>query len=91
MKSAKDMNKETDSNLMDLANDAIKKGEKTRILFEILLSELGCTLDNSLEEIYNKLKITQDEYNEAIKMMSIIVQEARKKDTQKNGVSVSNY
>lgn len=84
MKSARVINMETDSNMMDLANDAIKKGEKTRILFEILLSELGCTLDNTLEEIYNKLKKTQDEYNEAIKMMSLIVQEARKKTPEKN-------
>lgn len=58
---------------LDLAQEAIKKGERAKVLFELLLSEIGC-IENVGKEFWNKLKETQDEYNEAIKMLASIVQ-----------------
>lgn len=79
------MNQTTiDENMMKLAEEAIKKGEQSRILFEMLLSHLGCTFDDSLEDVYKALKKNQDEYNEAVKMLAAIVYE-NKKQTHKNG------
>lgn len=67
-----------EESMITTAQEAIKRGEKTRILFEILLDQLECDVDSSLEDIFTKLKQHQEEYNEAVKMLSIVVQEHRK-------------
>lgn len=73
--------------MMALAEKAIQDGERARVLFEILLSHLGCTFDDDLEKVYFELKRKQDEYNEAVQMMTMVLHE-RKKQTRKTvGVS----
>lgn len=68
------------------ANEAMKKGEKTRILFEVLMEhlELEMTEEVQLEEIFNKLKQHQDEYNEGVKMLALVMQKAQKAKAQQN-------
>lgn len=64
------------------ANEAIARGEKTRILFEILLShlDLGNKLESlEIKEIFDKMKEHQDAYNEAVKMLSLVMQEQHKR------------
>lgn len=75
-----------DENMIRLAEEAIKKGERSRILMEMLLSNMGYTMEDEID-LFKELKKTQDEYNEAIKMLAMIRVEA-KKQTQ-NGVGVS--
>lgn len=81
---------QVDSNMMSLAEQAIKKGERARVLMETLLSTLGYTLEDEID-LFKELKKTQDEYNEAIKMMALISMEARKNGHKKDEVSVSDY
>lgn len=75
-----------DENMIRLAEAAIKKGERSRVLMEMLLSNIGYTMEDEID-LFAELKKTQDEYNEAIKMLAMIRVEA-KKQTQ-NGVGVS--
>lgn len=63
---------------LEQAQRAVQKGERSRILFEILLSEIGCSFENSTEEIWNELTRIQDEYNEAIKILSTVIKERSK-------------
>lgn len=82
-----------DENMMRMAEEAIKKGERSRILMDLLLSNLGYTMEDEID-LFKELKKTQDEYNEAVKMLSLITFEAqkanrKKKTDTKNGVGVS--
>lgn len=70
---------------ISLAQEAIKKGERTRVLFEILLSELGMSFENTHREVWDKLKETQQEYEESIELMSTIIRE----NATRNNVGVS--
>lgn len=87
-------NAEVIENKYDLAEKTIKKGEKCRILFEILLDELGMTFNNTHTEVWNRLKNVNDEYEESIKLLSELVHINGKKQTKtptkSRGVSVSN-
>lgn len=62
------------------AEKAMKTGEKTRILFETLLEHLGFeTLESvELKDIFDKMRQHQEEYNEAIKMLAIVMQQAKR-------------
>lgn len=74
-----------DETSIELASKAIEKGERSRILMELLLSNLGYTIQDEID-LFKELKKTQDEYNEAIKMMALIrfeAMKAKKKDTKK--------
>lgn len=75
-----------DDNMMRLAEEAIKKGERSRILMELLLSNLGYTMEDEID-LFAELKKTQDEYNEAVKMMTIIAMEGKKLTLENVGVS----
>lgn len=57
------------------ANESIKKGERSRILFELLLSEIGGSYEDTRSEVWEKLKRVQEEYEEAIKLLTTVIQE----------------
>lgn len=74
---------------LELAQDAINKGEKVKVIFQILLSELGLELEKCTDkDIWERLKQTQNDYEEACKMLAHIVHANGQKLTEKNiGVS----
>lgn len=79
-------------NVMDLAQDAIRKGERARILFELLLSEIGMGFQNSAPEIWNELKSVQERYNEAVQTIGEFMKNSRPMEYKETGeVSPSNY
>lgn len=75
-----------DENMIRLAEQAITKGERSRVLMDMLLNNLGYTMEDEID-LFKELKKTQDEYNEAIKMLSMIAIEAKKQTREKVGVS----
>lgn len=79
------------SEVLEQAQKAIQTGERTRILFEMLLSEIGLTFENTNVEIWNRLQETQKDYEDAVKTMAMIINDTRKNTPEKEGVSVSNY
>lgn len=73
-------------NMISLAEEAIKKGERSRVLMDMLLINLGYTMEDDID-LFKELKKTQDEYNEAIKMLSMIALKSKKQTLKKVGVS----
>lgn len=57
---------------LDHAQEAIRKGERARILVEILASEIGCDLEYN--SIWKKLTEVDKEYNDAITSLAYIMQ-----------------
>jgi len=76
--------------ILEKAQEAIRLGERTRILFEIIMSELGMNYENTQKEVWIKLAEVQRDYEEAVNTVRSIVHENGKKTHQKEGVSVSN-
>lgn len=72
-----------DENMIRLAEEAIKKGERSRILMELLLSNIGYTMEDEID-LFKELKKTQDEYNEAVKLLSMITFESKKQTHKKS-------
>lgn len=60
---------------IELAYDAVRKGERTRILFEILLSELGLEDTANRKDIWDELKQVQEDYEQAIVLLSTVIKE----------------
>lgn len=56
-----------------MAQEAVKKGERTRILLEILLSEIGMDFENTGDEVFAKLQQVHEEYQEAIKNLAVLM------------------
>lgn len=63
---------------LESIHECIRKGEKVRILYEILLSEIGANFENTGQEVFEKLKQSQDEYFEAIKMLKLIMESGQR-------------
>lgn len=72
---------------LDQAEEAVKRGERARILFEMLLSEIGASFENTHAEVWKKLKENQDKYNESIKVLSTIIKERARHHLEEVGVS----
>lgn len=70
---------------LEAAQEAVRIGERSRIIFEILLSELGLEWENNAQ-IWHKLREVQNDYEEAIKMLGLLIKETHRQE----GVSVSN-
>jgi len=64
---------------LDEAQDAIKMGERTRIIYELLLEQIECTYENTFNEVITKLKSTQDAYNEGVKYIETLIKTTPKK------------
>lgn len=63
-----------DNTAIDQMKEAIRLGERTRIIFDILLSELGMTFENSdSNKIFTRLKEIQTSYEEAIINAALII------------------
>lgn len=84
---------------LDSINECIKRGEKVRILYEIILSELGMGFENTGQEVFKKLMETQDEYYESVQLLKTIIESGQRANPDENeeeiektdkGVSVSN-
>lgn len=75
-----------DESMMQLAEKAIKKGERTRVLMEVLLAEMGFTIQDEFN-IFEELKKVQDEYHEACQIMHTVVMESKKLTKKNMGVS----
>lgn len=74
----------SEETILSQAQEAIKQGERTRILFEILMSELGLDLEEStVQDVFNKLKETQEAYENAVKTFAVAI----KHHHSNNGVS----
>lgn len=72
---------ETDN--LDLVHQAIQTGERSRVLFELLLAEIGMSYENTRGEVFDKLKQTQEDYENAIKTLTMVI----KAQSQTVGVS----
>lgn len=94
-------NKETVENAQiidtkyDLAEKAIKTGEKTELIMEMLVEQLGLSLESTFNQIWTRLMEVHKEHNEAMKLMSELIHiNAKNKQTKTpiktRGVSVSN-
>lgn len=81
---------------LEEAQRAIRTGERARILFEMLLSEIGLEFENTHSEVWIKLREVQEDYESAIKHLSTIIKQTHihrgSADIHPNeqGVSVSN-
>lgn len=71
---------------LDMIQECIQKGERVRVLYQILLSELGMSFENEGREVFQKLAQSQDEYYEAVQLLKTIVESGReqKQDTEIN-------
>lgn len=67
--------------IIDETHEIIKKGERARLLFEMLLTEIGADFENTRNEIWDKLKKTQDDYNEALTGITEIIRMNNTKKT----------
>lgn len=75
--------------MIEAAQTAIQKGERVRILFQILLSELDIEFSTvEARKVFEKLNQVQNEYEEATNILRTIIQTHNEKNRQ--GVSVSN-
>lgn len=78
--------------LLEKAQKAIQKGERCRILYELLLEQLEMTYKDNGQEVFKKLYEVENQYQEAVKDMGIIIKEQyRNNPKEEGGVSVSNY
>lgn len=76
---------------LDMIHQCIKKGEKIRVLYEIIMAELGMNFENTGQEVFLELQKSQDNYYESITLLkSIMENKIEKTDTKKDMVSVSN-
>jgi len=64
---------------LDTAQEAIKTGERTRIIYEVLMETIGMTYENTFKEVMERLKATQDAYNEGVTFISTLMKTAPKK------------
>lgn len=58
---------------LDFLQEAIKKGERSRILMDMLMDEIGMSYDSTFVEVWKKLREVQDEYEEAIRNLSMMM------------------
>jgi len=81
---------------LEEAQRAIRIGERSRILFEMLLSEIGLEFENTHSEVWIKLREVQQDYEDAIKSLGEMIKQSHihrgSADIHPNeqGVSVSN-
>lgn len=77
-------------NHVEEINKVIDKGERTRVLFQILLSDLELNYQTcTSEKFFEELKRTQQETNEALELLRTIAKDTFRKQTDK-GVSASD-
>jgi len=62
---------------LEAAQDAIRIGERSRILFEMLLSEIGMDFENTHSEVWIKLRSVQEDYEEAIRSITEIIKHTK--------------
>lgn len=64
---------------LESAQKAIDKGEKTKLLYELFMEQLGCTYKNTFQEVVIKMKEAQDAYNEGVKYIENVIKTAPKR------------
>jgi len=61
---------------MEMMQNRVTKGERTRILYECFLNALGLTYESTFAEVVDCMKETQKEYHEAVnyfgEMMKVV-------------------
>lgn len=62
---------------MELAEQAIKKGERCKMLMELVLETIGLTIEDEFD-IWKELKKVNDEYNEALTLLQTVIKEQYK-------------
>jgi len=62
---------------LEEAQRAIRIGERSRILFEMLLSEIGLEFENTHSEVWIKLRDVQQDYEDAIKSITEIIKHTK--------------
>jgi len=84
---------------MELQQQRVTKGERTRILYECFLEALGLTYESTFAEVVDKMREVQKEYQDAVNYfgeMMKVVHGAKATDNESvsekttEGVSVSH-
>lgn len=75
-----------DETLMDFMEEAMKKGERARVLWETFLETIGSERTENLKVMMDKFKQTQDDYYEAINKIRIVTEQVlkQKMDTREH-------
>jgi len=63
---------------LDIAQEAIKKGERVRLQYEMLMETLGVTYQNTFKEVIDAMKKSQDAYNQGVKTIEAIIKQTHK-------------
>jgi len=61
------------------AQEAVKKGERVRLLWELLMESVGTTYENTFQETGIKMRDIQEEYNKGIAFIESILKNTPKK------------
>lgn len=87
---------ENNTNAIDVekAQKDIETAERTRIIWEILLQQIGLTYENTFREVGARLseinKKGTEGANDIAKLMQFTQKQTRRKPNKNGGVSVSN-
>lgn len=75
-------------------SDAMKKGEKVRVLLDLLFSEIGASYEDTTKVVWDKIRAVHDAEQEAMGLVKDALNKSsifgRKKRTKKDDVSVSD-
>lgn len=65
-----------DNKLITQHSNAIQKGERSRILYELFLDALGMSYENTFKEVLEAMKSTQEQYETAVNFFGSIMKAA---------------
>jgi len=69
---------EIEQDALDVAQANIKKGERVRLVYEILMETLGVTYENTFKEVIEAMKTSQEAYNQGVKTIETIIKQTHK-------------
>jgi len=73
------MSKTREKDELTKAQEAVKKGERVRLLWELLMESVGTTYENTFQETGIKMRDIQEEYNKGIAFIESILKNTPKK------------
>lgn len=87
----------SEEKIMQQIEDDIRKGERAKLLYELLMETVGCTYENTPAEMFQKLRTIHDAYNAAVQKVqemlrakSVIDADIKGKKTRRNTLKVNN-
>lgn len=83
-----------EAKLMEDYKNDIVTGERVKILFEIIMEELGMTYDNTMSDVMKEMAESVKKYYDSTEALGKLMHEKQKRqleDSTEEDVSVSNY